>query len=56
MLNYKINTEYLIKKINSQCQQILTLNVKSTRTQFGQMKAQYHIKRETKSINRINEP
>ena len=34
----------------------LDLNVKSTRTQFGQIKVQHYIKRQTKSINRINEP
>jgi uncharacterized membrane protein len=34
----------------------LTLNVKSTRTQFGQIRVQFYIKRQTKSINRINEP
>ena len=34
----------------------LTLNVKSTRTQFRQIRIQFYIKRQTKSINRINEP
>ena len=47
-MNYKIDTKNWIKKITSQCRQILTLNVKSTRTQFGQMNVQYHIKKRNK--------